>query len=82
MSAQHDDPATYAVTEHRLSDWRQNLHEAAEKLQAITRHSSHGDTGIVSVADLTLEGLVGDAESLIENVTEDIRTFVKFYQHE
>ena len=82
MSTRPDDPVTYAVAEHRLDEWRQNLHGAMEQLQDITRHQGRGDTDIMSLADLVLMGLIGDAESLIEDVTEDIRSFVKFYPHE
>ena len=67
---------TYTISEDQLAEWRKTLYAAKEKLETIT--CCAGDERITNAADLVLLGLVVDISVLVEAVTQDIRTFMKF----
>ena len=72
------DPVTYTVTEERIAEWRQELCEAVEKLQSVTRHS--GSEGL-NLAERVLLELLTDVECLVDNANEEMSAFVKHGPH-
>lgn len=78
MSGQVD-PVTYTLSEQRLSEWRRELCEAVEKLQAVTRHVGYEGAG---VAERVLLDLIVEAECSVAHADEGMRVFMERYPNE